>query len=328
MIPAPLPDDESQRLAALAALGILDTDPEESFDRVTRLAQRLFDVPVALVSLIDRDREWYKSNQGMAGTGSADRSAAFCAHAILSSGPTIVEDARLDPRFHDHPAVLDDPDVRFYAGVPLRSPTGHPMGTLCVIDRTPRTVPAEDLAMLVELAAIVEHEFAIRHESATDRLTGLYNRRALDLAGPGLVDLADQLGHPLTVLFVDLDGMKPINDGHGHAAGDVAIVECATALRRVLRQADVVARVGGDEFVAVLSGVGVADAGKVVTRLQRAATEFNAGSDHAWDLCMSVGVATREPAAGGGTGATFEEVLRRADADMYEHKRSFRSVLG
>ncbi len=319
VIPAPVPDDEPRRLAALGALGILDTGPEEGFDRVTRLAQRVLEVPIALVSLIDRDRQWFKSNLGLDGAP-ADRDLAFCAHAIVGSGPMVVEDALVDPRFSDHPSVLDDPSIRFYAGVPVLTPDGHAVGTLCVIDHAPRRLDDADLSALTDLASVVEHELAIRHQSVTDRLTGLYNRRGLDLAGPGLVELADQLGHPLSLLFVDLDDMKPINDRYGHAAGDEALVAGATLLRRVVRRADLVARIGGDEFVVVLSGAGTDEVGSIVRRLGRAVVELNADSGRPWDLRLSVGTATRVPG-----GEPFERLLDRADAAMYRAKQSTRA---
>jgi diguanylate cyclase (GGDEF)-like protein len=320
MTAADLPDDETQRLAALSALGILDTPADESFDSVTRLAQRVFDVPIAVVSLVDRDRSWSMSHQGIGG-GDTDREIAFCAHTILTPDAMVVENTLEDPRFSDNPFVLDDPSIRFYAGMPLSTPDGHRVGTLCVIDRTPRTLGATDLAMLGDLAGMIEHELMIRHESVTDRLTGLYNRRGLELAGERAVVAADLDGRPLSVLFADLDGMKTINDEHGHAAGDLALVEGADLLRRVFRGADLIARLGGDEFVVVLSGADTADVGSIIGRLGRAVIEFNVDSSHPWDLALSTGSATRAP-----RGETFEELLARADAAMYSLKRSRRAA--
>ena len=320
MSAAALPDDESQRLAALGALGILDTPAEESFDSVTRLAQRVFGVPIAVVSLVDRERSWSKSHQGIGG-GDTDREIAFCAHTILTPEALVVENTLEDPRFADNPFVIDDPSIRFYAGVPLSTPDGHRVGTLCVIDRTPRTLGATDLAMLGDLGGMIEHELMIRHESVTDRLTGLYNRRGLELAGARAVAAADHDGRPLSVLFVDLDGMKSINDRHGHAAGDVALVEGANLLRRVLRGADLIARLGGDEYVIVLSGADTQDVGSIIGRLGRAVIEFNVDSSHSWDLALSTGSATRVSG-----GETFDELLGRADAAMYSLKRSRRTA--
>lgn len=157
MPPAPLPPDEESRLQALRSLSILDTVEEERFDRVTRLAARLLDVPTVLVSLIDADRQWFKSRVGYA-QDESPRSTSFCAHAILGEGPLVVSDAREDARFQDNPAVAGPQGVRSYLGVPLRGPQGHALGTLCAFSSESREFTSDDAALLVELAAWVEQE--------------------------------------------------------------------------------------------------------------------------------------------------------------------------
>jgi phosphoribosyl 1,2-cyclic phosphodiesterase/DNA-binding response OmpR family regulator len=156
---APLPQDEARRLRALHTLGILDTEPEERFDRLTREASARLDVPVALVSLVDFDRQWFKSRHGVDAT-ETPRDQAFCAHAILDGGVFQVIDALRDPRFADNPLVKNDPGVRFYAGVPLELPDGSRAGTLCVIDNRPRALSAEQLDTLRVLGKQVERELA------------------------------------------------------------------------------------------------------------------------------------------------------------------------
>ena len=155
-----LPVDEVERLAALHSLCILDTPPEERFDRITRLAQALFHVPFCLVSLVDAERQWFKSAQGL-GVRETPRSLSFCGHAILGHRTFIVEDAREDPRFHDNPYVAGEPHIRFYAGHPLRSIDGHHIGTLCLLDREPRHLIQEQIDALADLAAIVENEIRL-----------------------------------------------------------------------------------------------------------------------------------------------------------------------
>ena len=142
---AALPADEHERLQALRELRVLDTPPEERFDRVTRIAARLLDVPIAAVSLVDENRQWLKSSIGF-NTREQPRSASFCAHALLEDETLVIEDARSDPRVADNPYVVAEPFVRFYAGRLLRAPSGHKLGTLCVIDRRPRLVGSGDLA--------------------------------------------------------------------------------------------------------------------------------------------------------------------------------------
>ena len=156
-IKAPLPRNERQRIDALRRLSILDTPPEERFDRLTRLAQRLFDVPIALVSLVDTDRQWFKSCQGLGGRETS-RETAFCAHAILAPEPLVVPDALQDSRFADNPLVTAEPYVRFYAGQPLSAPDGSRVGTFCIIDHRPRELNESDLRTLRDLALMAEEE--------------------------------------------------------------------------------------------------------------------------------------------------------------------------
>jgi GAF domain-containing protein len=153
---APLPPDEPARLRALHGLGLLDTPPEERFDRLTRLARRVFDVPMALVTLVDAERQWFKSRQGVE-AAETPREAAFCAYAIHGDDPFVVPDAELDARFADNPIVAGGPRIRFYAGHPVRIGP-HRVGTLCLGDHRPRDLTAEDRKTLEDLAALVGKE--------------------------------------------------------------------------------------------------------------------------------------------------------------------------
>ena len=157
MLKPPIPLDEENRLAALHGLNILDTPSEERFDRLTRLAQRMLRMPIALVSLIDSNRQWFKSCQGL-DARETPRSIAFCGHAILDDNIFIVPDARMDSRFSDNPLVSDAPHIRFYAGQPLKSKNGFRVGTLCVIDSVPRDLTQIEIDSLRDLAALVEEE--------------------------------------------------------------------------------------------------------------------------------------------------------------------------
>ena len=149
------PADESHRLAALHSLGLLDTSPDERFDRITRIARYVADVPIALVSLVDQDRQWFKSLQGLSVCETA-REISFCAHAILQEDPLIVPDSHRDNRFADNPLVTGAPYVRFYAGHAIHAPNGARIGTLCVIDTQPRDLSVEQLQSLADLAAMVD----------------------------------------------------------------------------------------------------------------------------------------------------------------------------
>jgi phosphoribosyl 1,2-cyclic phosphodiesterase/CheY-like chemotaxis protein len=153
----PLPKDEEERLAALHRLAILDTEPEERFDKFTRIAVAMFNVPIALVSLIDENRQWLKSACGTS-IRESSRDTSFCAHAILEGAVMIVPDALLDPRFADNPVVVNEPRVRFYAGCPLVLAEGACVGTLCLIDTRPRQLDATAIRLLEDLAELVLQE--------------------------------------------------------------------------------------------------------------------------------------------------------------------------
>ena len=161
MLIAPLPPDEVERIRLLHALNVLDSDPEPEFDRITRLVSHLLKVPMALISLVDSERQWFKSRVGVTDSETS-RDLSFCAHAILGTQPMVVEDATRDERFADHPMVTGGPRVRFYAGVPIRSVGGLALGTLCAIDSHPRQLSAEQLEVLQDLADIASKEMQLR----------------------------------------------------------------------------------------------------------------------------------------------------------------------
>jgi PAS domain S-box-containing protein len=154
---APLPPDEHARLETLRTLAILDTPQEERFDRITRIAAELFHVPICTVTLVDANRQWFKSCIGL-DNRETPRAFSFCAHAVLHDDTLVIADARADERFADNPLVTGDPHIRFYAGHPLTAPNGQKLGTLCLIGREPRTLTAAELALLRDLAKIAENE--------------------------------------------------------------------------------------------------------------------------------------------------------------------------
>ncbi|MFC4258030.1 PAS domain-containing protein [Marinobacter lacisalsi] len=164
------PVHEQARLTALKATGLLDTEPEERFDRLTRMAVRFFDVPIALVTLVDSNRQWFKSCQGL-DVSETPREISFCGHAILKTGLFIIEDATLDDRFNDNPLVTGAPYIRFYAGAPLLSSDGHRLGTLCLIDSRPRQLDPMQQEFLRDLANSVSHEIQLhRNQDVFDDL--------------------------------------------------------------------------------------------------------------------------------------------------------------
>ena len=168
MTPALLPQNESERLAALQRYEILDTGPEQKFDDLTLLASHICDAPIALISLVDAERQWFKSRVGLT-TSQTKRSISFCGHAILEDDVMVVPDAAADARFADSPLVTGEPNVRFYAGAPLLTPGGHALGTLCVLDRVPRELTAAQLEALRALARQVVAQLELRRRLQQER---------------------------------------------------------------------------------------------------------------------------------------------------------------
>ena len=161
-VPAPLPRDEPARVAALRELRVLDTLPELLYDDIVLLAAQICGTPIGLISLLDSDRQWFKAGVGLDAT-ETHRDLAFCAHAIVAESPVfVVEDAALDPRFHDNPLVTGEPRIRFYAGAPVVTPDGHALGTVCVLDTVPRVLAADQLRALEALSRQVVALFELR----------------------------------------------------------------------------------------------------------------------------------------------------------------------
>jgi diguanylate cyclase (GGDEF)-like protein len=312
---APLPTNEAERLKSLYALGILDSSPEERFDRLTRLAARLFDVPIALVSLVDADRQWFKSRNGL-DLEETPREHSFCAHAILGEDVMIVPDASADDRFRENPLVTGAPDIRFYAGCPIKAPDGHRLGTLCVISDEPREVIADDGVVLRDLAEIVEHELKALALATIDDLTGLTNRRGFEAVGHHVLGFCHRVERPATLLAFDLDGFKEVNDTHGHAEGDRVLLGFAEALLSTFRESDVVSRLGGDEFCVMLSGAVAPDVERPLTTLKERLGDWV--GPHS--VTFSVGVVEFDH----DRHHSLAEWLTEADRAMYSAKRAGR----
>ena len=316
----PLPHDEAERLRALISLQLLDTPAEERFDRITRLAQRMFGVTTCLVSLVDARRQWFKSKQGLDAC-ETDRDVSFCGHAILNEAVFVVPDASKDERFADNPLVTGGPKIRFYAGCPVRGPFGQRIGTLCLIDPTPRDMTEEDCDALRDIAAMVEDEFRLTAQSTVDELTGVANRRGFRAVAGHMLALCRRTNTRAHLMYFDLDGFKSVNDTFGHAAGDALLEHFARLLGRCFRSADVIARQGGDEFVVLLTATG-ADCDVAETRLARLAadTDCEVRSRLAW----SSGCIAYDPQKH----SNVDDLLREADEKMYRAKHKRRAASG
>ena len=309
------PADESARLDTLRSLQILDTAPEERFDRLTRLAKRVFDVPIALVSLIDRDRQWFKSKVGLDACETS-RDISFCGHAILDDTVFVVPNAESDPRFADNPLVTGPPGIRFYAGCPLMMADGSKVGTLCIIDRRPRELSAEDQGLLEDLARIVERELSVVQLATTDDLTGLHNRRGFETLGTQALRLCRRVDGPASLLYFDLNGFKTVNDRFGHAAGDQVLTWFAQDIQETFRESDVLGRLGGDEFVVLATNIDAPNTDELLVRLRNAVALHDGVLDPDHRIAFSVGVAHFRPEEH----ADIGELLHEADELMYQDK--------
>jgi len=313
----PTPSDEQKRLQALRALKILDTPPEERFDRVTRLAKRLFDVPIVLISLVDENRQWFKSRQGL-DAEETPREISFCGHAIVDDSAMVVEDASHDERFFDNPLVTGDPRIRFYAGHPLASVNGSKLGTLCIVDRAPRVLSDEDIKLLKDLASMVEAELFAFDIAMTDPLTGLSSRLAFEQMAEHALSMCRRTQTPCSILFIDLDQFKRINDQFGHEEGDRALREMAQLLLDTFRHSDVIGRLGGDEFCVLTTGSDQASINSTLDRFEANIRVRNDQPNRKYPLAYSIGVCVWDP----DKHESIAELLREADREMYVHKRS------
>jgi len=310
-----LPANEEKRLASLHDSGLLDTGTNERFDRLTRLAKRLFNVPVALVTLVGENTLHFKSSDGLAHQN-LPRSLSFCGHTILSAEPLIINDSAEDARFADNPLVTGESSLRFYAGYPLHLPDGAIVGSFCLIDNNPRGFTPAELEILKDFALIVENEFAVMSAATTDELTGLFNRRAFDNLAKFAISSARRRAEPLALAWLDLDGFKGINDNWGHSEGDDALRAMAEVMRANFREADLLVRYGGDEFAVLFSDTHEKGAWIAVEHLAEQTKAWNLTSGKPWKLAFSWGVSEFDH-HGDGQVATW---LKEADAKMYAMK--------
>lgn len=311
-------DDEAGRQAALDRYEILDTPPEDQFDRITDLVRTVLRVPMSTITLIDRDRQWFKSRAGVAAT-ETPRSIAFCARAIQTHDPLVIEDARDHPAFRSNPLVLGDPNVVAYAGVPLRSPDGYNVGTLCAIDVERRAFSAEQIDVLSKFAAIVVDELELRRIAASDALTGLLSRRAMLQAIEATVRDGTDGGITGSLLLLDIDHFKAINDAFGHPAGDEVIRTVARSCAMVAGDHGTVGRLGGEEFAVLLPRTDAAEASALSDRLRMAISSLQIDVIRGRRVTISAGISTALHNAG-----SAARWLAAADVLLYDAKRAGR----
>lgn len=310
-----IPQDEKSRLKTLKSLDILDTFNEERFDRLTRMACRLFDVPVAVVTFVDDKRQWFKSCIGL-NVSETDRDISFCGHAILSDEVLIVPDAEQDVRFVGNPLVVGDPHIRFYAGCPIKSLNGSRLGTLCIIDNKARILNQQDLEVLKDLASMVERELVFIELATVDELTGLSNRRGFMTNARYIINLCNRQKISCSLIFIDLNDFKKINDKFGHAEGDRALVDFSNLIKNNFRNSDVLARLSGDEFVVLLADTSKDSAEGAMNKFQKSVDEYYFKANHGYSISFSYGIVGPDS----NHHTTIDKLLEDADSLMYEHK--------
>lgn len=254
-----IPRFEAERLRELYSLKLLDTQMEERFQRFTDLAADVFDVQISLISLIDQNRQWFKAVCGW-DAHEGKRSESFCAHAVAANKPLVVPDTKQDPRFTDHPLVVQSPHIRFYAGAPVRGPSGMPLGTLCLIDPVPHNFSSHELARLDRMAAMVEHEirqsYQIDHLRVElgrnvyyDPLTKLPNQRLFMDRLEFALQLSAQASGQVLLALIDVHQFGAFNHRYGWEAGNTLLRSIADGLSRDHPEPCIVARWQDDQFV-------------------------------------------------------------------------------
>lgn len=341
MLSAPIPENDDARIASLRDMALLSSPREADFDRVTRIASKLFGTGIAAITLVDKERQSFKSQIGLE-IAETPRAFSFCGHAIQSHDTFVVRDAGADRRFFDNPLVTGEPKIRFYAGEPLRNAAGFLIGTLCVIAKEPHEFSEDDqkslqdLGRMVELALenrrLKETQFALLHslvesdrEKRVDPLTGIWNRRGLDELFDREVARVTRENIPLTVGMADIDYFKRVNDTFGHQIGDEAIKVTATLLLNNVRKTDIVGRYGGEEFLKIIPGmppeVLPKFADKMLTTFREHA-ELKVPGHDAYRFTISIGFAVAKPVHG--RPIDRDLLLDAADKAMYTAKANGR----
>ncbi len=301
-----LPADENDRLNTLESLGILYSPSEERFDRITKLASKVFDVPIVLVSLVADQCQWFKSAQGIS-AAETPREISFCGHAILSEESLVVPDASVDPRFADNPLVTGPPNIRFYAGHPIEY-EGRKLGTLCLIDDQPRPFSMSDREDLKSLALWVQNEISLtalshsqldllkelgaaRRQSMIDPLTKTWNRDGLTELLAKEYSRSRREGVSVSIMLIEIDRFEEMNKVAGHASTELLLMEIAQRIRATLRPQDVLGRRGECEFLVYLgdcftnSAAGIGQ--RVLARVGEMPVE---AGEYSGDATISIGI--------------------------------------
>jgi len=321
-VPYPIPVDEEQRLRELERLGVDTLDGDSSFERILDIASSIFGTPIVLISLVERNRQRFLGRRGLE-VRETPREVAFCAHAIAGEGVLVVPDALEDQRFRQNPLVLGDPHIRFYAGAPLISPAGHKLGTLCLVDRQPRSLEPVQQRQLQWLAELVMRELELRRHALLDPVTGLSSRATFLQIGDREFSKARRETTSLALFCFDIDHFRRINDRWGHHVGDEILVNLRHLLDGLRREQDFAGRIGDGEFALLLPAIDDARALALAERLRREVGQLPGPHRHS-DVALHIsgGLTAMGPAD-----RSFTDVLRRSDRALQLAKSNGRDQI-
>lgn len=337
----PRPPDEPLRLAALHNYMLLDTQADDEFDLLTELAAELCGVPYSFVSLVDEDRVWFKSRYG-SDVAQMPRDQDYCAWSILENEELSIPDLTADARTATLPSTTAGPQFRMYNGVNLVNADGYRVGVLCVMDTQARQLTPNQHRLLRRLArqviALMELRVTQRELKVAlvevsrlaneDELTGLHNRRAWLAEARNQLQLAKRLQSPLSVLMLDVDHFKKVNDSYGHPAGDAVLRALGRLLAGSLRGTDVAGRLGGEEFAVLLPGSDAAGAARVAEGLrQLVEQEPIPDGGLVLQVTVSIGSASFGQVAPDGAAEALNALMRAADQALYTAKQSGRNCV-
>ncbi|CAK6688419.1 hypothetical protein ICNINCKA_00402 [Synechococcus sp. CBW1107] len=249
----PTPADEEERLRSLERTLLLDTESDADLDRITTLASETLDTPIALISLVDRERQWFLSRVGLEAS-QTPRSMAFCAHAITQCSTLVVPDALDDPRFNTNPLVVSEPKIRFYAGAQLRPQDGQALGTLCVIDRAPRQFSPRQLHWLQLFSEQVSREIELRQRLARCPITGFFRRSAFEMLCQKEFERARRTQGSLTLLLLRVENLDQVRGLAEATAPDGLVGELAERFTALAMEPDLLGRYSDACFAMLLVG--------------------------------------------------------------------------
>lgn len=327
--------NELSRIHDLENLNILYTPITKHFERITRITKALFNVPIVAISLVDQEKQWFKSIQGL-DVCETSREVSFCSHTILQEDIFIINDTLLDPRFADNPLVKDNPRIRFYAGFPIKSKNGYKMGALCIIDNKPRNYTASELRLLRDMAALAEDELinqkrhALQSEliqeldeyerkNLTDSLTRVWNRGGIEAILLKQLTLSRSQEKDFGLVLMDLDNFKHINDTYGHLCGDQVLIETSKLCIDSLRENDSFGRWGGEEFLMIIDVAEKKKILEIVDRLRKKIQETPVCyKEHQIPVTLTAGVILVDSLKN----QSISELVNLADTGLYQGKNS------